>query len=232
MINGFYAAKSGAKAFQTSLDITANNIANVNTQGYKAQSASFTDVLYTNAQGSEYLTGNGTRLAATSIDTEQGGLMQIGDGSVAIEGKGFFAVEDEGGDTVYTRSGSFSLSVEGNQTYLVLPDGGYLLNRYGQRIAVNDGDMMAAIRQAALYTFPNPGELEALGNGCYAATEASGDPALDNASQLKESAYELSNVDLAEEMTRMMLAQRGLQMNLRMLQTADELEQDANNLRG
>ncbi len=231
MINGFYAAKSGVKAFQTGLDITANNIANVNTQGFKAQSASFTDLVYTNAQGSDFLTGNGTRLAATSLQAEQGGLMQVGDGSAAIQGDGFFAVENDQGDTVYTRVGTFSLSVEGNQSFLVLPDGGYVLDRNDRRIAVDGGDVTAAIRQAALYAFPNPGELQALGGGYFAATDASGEAEPDDESQLVESAYELSNVDLSAEMTRMMLHQRGLQFNLRMLQTADELEQVVNNLR-
>ncbi len=231
MINGFYAAKAGAKVFQTSLDITANNIANANTQGYKAQTASFTDLVYTNAQGGEFLAGNGARLASTSVLSGQGGLGQDGERSAAIEGEGFFAVQNAQGDTVYTRSGSFSLSAEGEARYLVSADGGYVLNQNGQRIALEGEDIRTAIRQAALYSFPNPDALTALGNSRFAATEASGDAVIDNASQLVESAYELSNVDLVTEMTRMMLAQRGFQFNLRMLQTADELEQVVNSLR-
>lgn len=231
MINGFYAAKSGVKAFQTSLDIAANNIANVNTQGYKAQSASFTDLMYTSAQGADFLVGNGSRLAATTLAAEQGGLSQDGERSVAIQGDGLFAIENAQGDTVYSRSGGFALSAQGDELYLVSPDGGYVLNQNGQHIKVDGGDMRAAAQQAALYTFPNPGELMAMGNSQYAATDSSGAAVIDNASQLKESAYELSNVDLLSEMTHMMLAQRGIQLNLRMLQTADEMEQAANALR-
>ncbi len=231
MINGFYAAKSGVKTFQTSLDITANNIANANTQGYKAQTASFTDLMYTNAQGAEFLVGNGARLAATALQAEQGGLGPDGEGSAAIQGEGFFAIENAQGDTVYTRSGGFSLSSQGDELYLILPDGGYVLDENDQRITVDDGDMRAAIHQAALYAFPNPDALMALGGGRYAPTEASGEAALDDASRLVESAFELSNVDLVSEMTRMMLSQRGVQFNLRMMQTADELEQVVNNLR-
>ncbi len=231
MINGFYAAKSGVKAFQTSLDVTANNMANVNTQGYKAQSASFTDLVYTSAQGAEFTAGNGVRLSATSLQSEQGGLMQDGERSVAIQGEGFFAIENAQGDTVYTRSGGFALSIEGQESYLVSSDGGYVLDQNDQRITVDEGGMHAAIQQAALYSFSNPDALMALGNSQYAATEASGEPAYDNASQMVDSAYELSNVDMTQEMTRMMLAQRGVQFNLRMLQTADELEQVVNNLR-
>jgi flagellar basal-body rod protein FlgG len=231
MINGFYAAKSGAKAFQTGLDVTANNIANVNTQGYKAQTASFTDLMYTSAQGADYLVGNGARLAATALQAEQGGLSQDGESSVAIEGEGFFAIENAQGDTVYTRSGGFALSSEGNAIYLVMPDGGYVLDANSRRITVNDGDMRAALHQAGLFTFPNPDALAALGDSLYTETNASGQAVQDKASQLKESAYEMSNVDLVSEMTRMMLNQRGMQVNLRMLQTADELEQVVNNLR-
>jgi flagellar basal-body rod protein FlgG len=231
MINGFYAAKSGVKAFQTGLDVTANNIANANTQGYKAQTASFTDLMYTNAQGAEFLVGNGARLAATSLAAEQGGLSPDGESSVAIQGEGFFAIENAQGDTVYTRSGGFALSSEGNEIYLVQPDGGYVLDANSQRIKVLDGDMRAAFHQAGLFTFPNPDALAALGDSQYMETNASGQAVQDKASQLEESAFELSNVDLVSEMTRMMINQRGVQFNLRMLQTADELEQTVNNLR-
>ena len=231
MINGFYAAKSGVKVFQTGLDVNANNIANANTLGYKAQTASFTDLMYTSAQGADFSVGNGARLAATALSTEQGGISPDGISSVSIEGEGFFAIENAQGDTVYTRSGGFALSSEGNGTYLVMPDGGYVLDSNGGHITVADGGVSAAIQKAGLFTFPNPDALEAIGNSRYAETNASGQAAADNVSQIKESAYELSNVDLASEMTRMMMNQRGVQFNLRMLQTADELEQVVNNLR-
>ncbi len=231
MINGFYAAKSGIKSFQTSLDITANNIANANTQGFKAETASFTDLVYTSAQGAEFVAGNGSRLAATSLDTDQGGLAQDGERGFAIEGAGFFAIENAQGETVYTRTGGFAISAEGEDSFLTLPGGGYVLDESGQHIPLENGDMRAAVQNAALYAFPNPDALTALGNGQYAPTEASGDAAADEVSQIRDSAMELSNVDIVSEMTRMMLAQRGIQFNMRMLQTADELEQAVNSLR-
>lgn len=235
MINGFYAAKAGAKAFQTSLDITANNIANANTQGYKAQSASFTDLVYTNSQGMDILTGNGARIVATSLLTQQAGV-QLNDGGydVAVNGEGFIAVQDAQGQQVYTRAGNFNLSAEGNQLFLTLAGGEYALNQNGQRIQVQSGDpqdVRQAIAQVALYAFPNPSALEPLGGGMYGETLASGQAAIDAGSSLIESASEVSNVDLTSEITRMMIAQRGLQMNLKMIQTADELEQDVNSLR-
>lgn len=231
MINGFYAAKSGVKVFQSSLDITANNIANTNTEGYKAQTASFTDLMYTSAQGADFLVGNGARLSATDLNTAQGGLSPDGERSVAVEGEGFFAIEGAQGNTEYTRAGGFALSAEGNGIYLVTPDGGYVLDANNRRITVTGGDIQAAIHQAGLFTFPNPDALTALGDSRYAQTNASGQAVRDNASQIRESALELSNVDLTLEMTHMMMAQRGVQFNLRMLQTADELEQVVNNLR-
>jgi len=231
MINGFYSAKAGAKSYQASLDVTANNIANANTQGYKAQQISFTDLIYTNAQGAEYLVGNGARVASTTLNTEQGGLGQDGLRSVAIKGEGFFALDNGQNDPVYTRTGVFALSVENNAMYLTTSDGSYVLDESGQHIQVTDGDIGAAIDRAALYTFPNPQELQALGDNHYAATNASGAAAADTESQIVSSAYEMSNVDLVSEMTHMMLAQRGMQFSMRMIQTADELEQTVNNLR-
>ncbi len=231
MINGFYAAKSGAKSYQARLDVTANNIANVNTQGYKAQQISFTDLIYTNAQGADFLVGNGTRVAATTVNAEQGGLGQDGLRSVAIKGEGFFALVNGQNDPVYTRTGDFALSVENNAIYLTTSDGSYVLDQNEQHIQVTDGDIGAAVNRAALYTFPNPEELQALGDNHYAATNASGAAAVDEESQIVGSAYELSNVDLTSEITHMMLAQRGMQLSMRMIQTADELEQTVNNLR-
>ena len=231
MINGFYAAKAGAKSFQSSLDVTANNIANVNTQGYKAQEISFTDLIYTDAQGADFMVGNGSRVAGTTVNAEQGGLGQDGQRSVAIKGEGFFALDNGQNDPVYTRTGDFALSAEGNAMYLTTSDGSYVLDQNGQHIQVTDGDIGTAVSRAALYSFPNPEELEALGDNHYAATNASGAAAADTQSQIVGNAYELSNVDLTREVTHMMLAQRGMQLSLRMIQTADELEQIVNNLR-
>lgn len=231
MINGFYAAKSGVRVFQTSLDITANNIANVNTQGYKAQTASFTDLMYTNAQGQNVLTGSGSRVTATSVDMAQGGSQPDQERCASIQGEGFFAVRDDAGNLAYTREGNFSVSVTGNQAYLTLPGGRFALDQGGNRIQVTNGDVNTAMYQAALYSFANPSALAALGDGRFAPTGASGAAALDNQSSLIVDASEQSNVDLSEEMTRLMIAQRGMQFNLRMLQTADEVEQMVNNLR-
>ena len=231
MINGFYAAKAGAKSYQANLDVTANNIANANTQGYKAQQISFTDLIYTNAQGADFLVGNGSRVAGTTVNAEQGGIGQDGLRSVSIKGEGFFALDNGQNNPVYTRTGDFSLSMEGNAIYLTTNDGSYVLDKNKQHIQVTNGDISAAIEKAALYTFPNPQELQALGDNHYAATTASGAAVADTKSQIVASAYELSNVDLVSEFTHMMLAQRGMQFSLRMIQTADELEQTVNNLR-
>ncbi len=153
-----------------------------------------------------------------------------------VEGPAYFAVQNPAEDAelpaLYMRSGAFHLTNENGVAYLAAPGGGYVLDQGGQRIQVLDGDLAAAFAQVALYAFPNPGGLTALGDGLYAPNEASGEPAEDATSRLVQGALEGSNVDLSTEIAHMMTAQRGFQMNARMLEAIDELEQAANSLRG
>lgn len=236
MINGFYAAKSGLKSYQFSLDVTANNIANVDTAGFQAKTASFSDLIYTRTQGLDVTAGNGSRVYATSAVVEQGSF-QPGDAlSAMVEGRAYFAVQNPSEDAevpaLYMRSGAFRLTSENGAVYLTAPGGGYVLDQGGQRIQVQNGDIAAAFAQVALYAFPNPGGLTALGDGRYAPNEVSGEPAQDAASRLVQGGLEGSNVDMSTEIAHMMVAQRGFQVNARMLQTIDELEQTVNSLRG
>ncbi len=231
MINGFYAAKSGMKNYQYSLDVTGNNIANVNTQGYQAKEVNFTDLIYTSAQGLDVMVGNGSRAQTTTNITNQGAAGQEWPMSAMISGTGYFSVENADGTISFLRSGNFSISQEQGQSYLVVKSGEYVLNQQGQRIAANLNDFEGALAQVALYSFLNPGALDAQGDGKYAVSAASGEAAVDNVSQWVTGATELSNVDLIGEMTRMMIAQRGFQFNAKMIQTADELEQITNGLR-
>lgn len=235
MINGFYAAKSGLKSYQFSLDVTANNIANVETTGFQAKTANFSDLVYTRSQNLDVAAGNGSRVYATSAVTEQGSF-QAGDAmSAMIQGGAYFAVQNPAEDAevpaLYMRSGAFRLADENGATYLTAPGGGYVLDQGGQRIQVQNGDIAAAFNQVALYAFPNPGGLTALGDGRYAPSEASGEPAQDATSLLIQGGLEGSNVDLSTEIAHIMVAQRGFQVNARMLQTIDELEQTVNGLR-
>lgn len=236
MINGFYAAKSGLRSYQFSLDVTANNIANADTAGYQAKTANFADLIYTRTQGLDVVAGNGSRVDSTSAVVEQGSY-QPGDSlSGIIEGRGYIAVQNPTGDaavpTCYTRSGAFKLTDDNGTLYLTASGGGYALDQAGNRIPVTNGDVAAALSQVALYSFPNPGALTALGGGLYAPSTASGAAAQDAASRLIQGGLEGSNVDMATEMAHLMTAQRGFQLNAKMLQTIDEIEQTANSLRG
>ncbi len=236
MINGFFAAKSGLRSYQFSLDVTANNIANVDTVGYQAKTANFSDLIYTRTQGLDVVAGNGSRVYSTSAVVEQGSY-QPGDSlSAMVEGRGYFAIQNpaENADVpaLYMRSGAFQLTSENGAAYLTAPGGGYVLDQGGQRIQVQNGDITAAFAQVALYSFPNPGGLTAMGGGRYAPNEVSGEPAQDVLSRLVQGGVEGSNVDMSTEIAHMMVAQRGFQLNARMLQTIDEIEQTANGLRG
>jgi flagellar basal-body rod protein FlgG len=236
MINGFYAAKSGLRSYQFSLDVTANNIANVDTAGYQAKTANFADLIYTRTQGLDVVAGNGSRVSSTSAVVEQG-IYQSGDSlSAIIEGRGYFAVQNPTANatvpTFYMRSGSFKLADDNGTIYLTAPGGGYVLDQGGQRIPVTNGDVTTALTQVALYSFPNPGGLTALGGGLFAPSTASGAAAQDATSRLVQGGLEGSNVDMATEMAHLMTAQRGFQLNAKMLQTIDEIEQTANSLRG
>lgn len=236
MINGFYAAKSGLRSFQFSLDVTANNIANVDTEGYQARTTNFADLVYTATQGTDIAAGNGSRVLSTSRVVEQGAFQEGGALSALVMGEGYYAVMNPNGDDEqnisYMRSGSFTLTEENGALYLTAPGGYYVLDQGGDRIEVVDGDVAAAFEQVQLYAFQNSGALTALGDSRFAPSESSGEPVEDENSTLVQGLLERSNVDLAGEVSRMMLAQRGFQANARMLQTIDEIEQTANTLRG
>ncbi|MEA4921201.1 MAG: flagellar hook basal-body protein [Clostridiaceae bacterium] len=231
MINGFYSAKTGAKSFQNSLSVTANNIANVSTSNYKAQKVRFSELMATNVSGSDIEAGNGSRISSSYRDCGEGGYNVLsGTMSYAIDGQGYFAVKSADGSTSYTRSGSFSKSEEG-ESYLVTNDGMYVLDANNQRISVAEEISSEDLSKVALYKFENPEALTAAGNALFLPNDVSGGAMPDAESKIIEGVEERSNVNMVDEMTSMMNAQRGLQYNLKMVQTADEIEQLINALR-
>lgn len=236
MINGFYAAKSGMRTAQFSLDVTGNNIANANTDGYQARNANFADLIYTRTQGLEVVAGNGVRAVSTSVSNAQNPFLGEGRYSAAIVGEGYYAVqnpaEDAEQEVLYMRASAFALTSDGNATYLVAQGGAYVLDEAGQRIEVQNGDVDAALRRIALLRIPNPGAMTALGGGQFMLTEQAGEAAADETSTMNIGVMAGSNVDMSMEMAHMIVAQRGFQMNARMLQTIDEIEQTASMLNG
>lgn len=263
MLRSMYSGISGLKNFQTKLDVIGNNVANVNTHGFKKGRVIFKD-LYSqtvagasgpsNGQGgvNPKQVGLGAQLGA--IDTIHGGGSPQFTGNtldIAIEGDGFFEVGTDGADQkYYTRAGNFSLDEEG---HIVNADGLYLKDTNGAKIQVDlkaetmaignngivsqvvDGELqeIATIR---LVKFNNPGGLEKMGGNYYLQSPNSGDP-LETAPQqqgagkLQSGSLEMSNVDLSEEFTEMIVAQRGFQANTRIITTSDEILQELVNLK-
>jgi len=251
-MNAIHIAASGLRAQQNRLDIIGSNVSNVNSIGYKSTRADFKDALYTTIENPDGPTleanlvgGNGVITAATSTNYDQGAIEdtdQMYD--LAIIGEGFFVVENHNGEIRYTRNGSFGLSNEGDQVFLVTGAGQYVLDDTGNRIAlpvgenVNigyggiirnlDGDVLGNI---AVVNFTNPVGLDAMGDTSFMQTEVSGEPFNIVDAQIRQGAVEKSNVDLAQELTLMMRTQRAFSLASQALRTADEMDGLANNMR-
>jgi flagellar basal-body rod protein FlgG len=251
MIKAFYTATSGAQASQTSIDISANNLANLNTTGYKTKSASFSDILYTNINGGSTTpqnlqTGSGVKLQDVSSVFTQSAIEDTGHVlDVAIEGDGFFAVKDSNNNISYTRAGNFSISNDGTNSYLINSNGDYVLDQNLNPSIVNGSVdnvvLVAPDRNNAtnntyiklgVFNFKNPYALSPQGESKYTVNNLSGQPALDTNSKLVQGSLEVSSVNMTSEMTNMIEAQRAFQFSAKMIQVADEIEQMANTLRG
>ncbi|MDF2567474.1 MAG: flagellar basal-body rod protein FlgG [Oscillospiraceae bacterium] len=234
MIRGFYSAGSGLRTQQTALDNAANNIANVNTTGYKKQSLSFSDLLYSNLATPEgnapqnLKVGNGVRETQADTLFTQGGVQQTGGIlDFAITANGFFGVLSPDGTVRYTRDGSFKISPEQQGNYLVTADGGYVLDKNGNKILAESQDL---INQIGVFDFANPYGLQQAGNNMFEKTGISGN-AVGITGQLHNGYLEYSNVELADEMSSLISIQKAYQFNAKLIQTADEIENITNNLR-
>jgi flagellar basal-body rod protein FlgG len=232
----FYTAAVGANAQQTRMNIIANNLANINTEGYKAQSAGFVDLLYNKyyrAATKAPETGCGARVEKTDILYAQGGAMPTGgEYDFTIVGDGFFAVYDPGTqDVYYTRNGHFSLSdFDNNIFYLVDDQGNLLLDKHLDVIRVRPGEENQKL-DIGVFDFISKEGMLLKGNNYYSPVEKNGNPFLNEDAELIPGKLEMSNVDLAYEMAKVIETQRAYQMALKMVQTSDEIEQTINNLR-
>lgn len=240
MINAFYVSKSGAKNYQYYLNAVANNVANINTNGFKAQSVNFTDLLYSEKHGLQF--GNGSRAVVTR-DMSPGGMQSSESGlSVMVKGDGFIAVQGADGQIAYTRSVNLGVANIDGVSYLVTAAGDFVLDNNLNRVVIDDVQSSITLKAPAeadgesgytlgVFTFVNPQDLIAFGNGKYALNEEAGMEAIpDTASTLAQNMEETSNVDLISEMAKMIAAQRGFQANAQMIRTVDEMEYIANNL--
>ena len=261
MIRSLYTAATGMAAQQVNMDVTANNLANVNTTGFKKSRADFQDLLYqtirtpgaTQAQGVQVPTGVqiglGTRLAATQKIFTPGDVQATGNKlDVMVEGDGFFEVRLPSGESAYTRDGSFKRDSQGrvvtSDGYPVQPD--ITIPAEAKEITIGeDGTVSVTIAgqsapqdcgQIQLVKFLNPAGLQSQGRNLYAKSDASGEaiagtPGQDGLGTLAQGFVEMSNVKVVDEMVSMIVAQRAYEVNSKSIQTADEMLNIANNLR-
>jgi flagellar basal-body rod protein FlgG len=256
-------AATGMAAQQTNVETIANNLANMNTTGFKEQRAEFQDLLYQNiqtpgAQTSDQGTyapngiqiGAGVRTAAIYRITTQGDLKQTSNPyDVAIQGSGYFRIQQADGTDAYTRSGNFSLSPQGQ---LVTQDGQVVqpgiaipqntltvqINAQGQVNATVAGNSTPqTVGQLELTRFPNEAGLNAVGNNLYLETPASGSPQAGvpgstGYGTVQQGYLETSNVNSVDEITALITAQRAYEMNSKVISAADQMLQQTAQLGG
>ena len=252
MLRALSSAAAGMQAQQTKLDVTANNIANVSTGGFKKSRAEFADLMYQSTRPAGAATGAGAnapgglevglgvRVAATQRMMGQGAILTTNNPlDVSIQGNGFFEVTTPSGETAYTRNGAFKTDAEGqlvtSDGYLVgggitIPQGAQVtIAADGTVSALIDGDPQPqSLGQLQLANFINPAGLQAAGNNLYKASAASGEaitvpPGTDGAGSLLQGAVEGSNVSVVEEMVDLIAGQRAYEINSRVIKAADEM---------
>lgn len=261
MIGALNTAATGMEAQQLMIDIIANNLANVNTTGFKKSRGNFQDLMYrtlrapgmSTASGFEAPTGlqvgQGARTISTQRMFSQGQYKNTQNPlDIAIEGDGFFQITTPNGETQYTRDGSFKTDAQGQ----VVTNEGYLLDPPitipAEAVSVTIGEDGTVTVQLAnqteatevgtiqLATFINPSGLEALGRGFYRPTNASGQalqaqPGQEGAGMIAQGFLETSNVKVVEEMIDMITGQRAYEINSKVIKTADQMLQGITSLR-
>src|SRR5476651_1013566 len=255
MIPSLYIAKTGLDAQQTNMDVIANNLANVSTNGFKRQRAVFEDLLYQTirqpgAQSSEQTNlpsglqiGTGVRPVATERLHAQGNLSQTNNSKdIAIKGQGFFQVQLPDGTTSYTHDGSFQLDQNGQLVslsgYQVIPAitipanaWSITVGRDGIVSVTQQGQTVAQqVGQLTLSTFINDSGLESMGENLYQETQSSGapiesTPGLNGAGLLYQGYVETSNVNVAEELVNMIQTQRAYEINSKAVSTSEQMLQ-------
>jgi len=261
MIRSLWTSATGMQAQALNLDVIANNLANVNTAGFKKSRAEFQDLLYetlrpagtSSSQDTQVPTGiqigHGTRPSTVLKIFSQGNMENTkNELDLAIEGDGFFQIILPNGETAYTRDGSFKLDSDGR---IVNSDGFALepeISIPSDALSISVGiDGTVSVLQAGdsipseigtieLARFVNPAGLISTGRNLYITSEASGDemtgtPGEDGLGSIAQGFLEMSNVSVVDEMVSMITAQRAYEVNSKSIQTADEMLQMANNIK-
>ncbi|BBO23252.1 MAG: flagellar basal-body rod protein FlgG [Armatimonadetes bacterium] len=261
MMRSLTTAGTGMVAQQMNLDTIANNLANVNTTAFKQQRAEFQDLMYqiykvsgtsTGAGAQQPITlnvGLGSKFSANATSFNSGPLLATGNPlDLAISGEGFFEIELPNGTLAYTRDGSFKVDANG----ILVTSDGYPLSPSitiptgVTAVSVSESGVISALLpdtnepqelgQLTVAIFPNPSGLIRLGQNLYEAGGASGTPTTVNpgeegSGRIQAGFLEGSNVQIVEEMVRMILAQRAYEINSKAIQTADDMLGMLNNLK-
>ncbi|NJB66985.1 flagellar basal-body rod protein FlgG [Desulfobaculum xiamenense] len=259
MMRSLWTAATGMVAQQLNIDVISNNLANVNTIGFKKSRAEFEDLMYQN-------------LKIAGSPTEAGGRiptgMQVGMGvkpttvhkfftqgdfqntnnplDMVIEGDGFFQV-DVNGESAYTRAGAFKLDNEGRVVtangYVLQPEftvpvetANIVVTENGHMAALDKNGEELAATDITLFNFINPAGMKSVGKNLYIPTEASGDanegtPGEDNTGTIAQGFIEMSNVEIVDEMVAMIVGQRAYEINSKAVTTSDQMLQIANQLK-
>lgn len=259
MIRSLSIAGSGMKIQQMQLDTIANNLSNVNTTGFKKNNIEFQDMLYQKMQVAtkerpvNIEVGTGARLSSTMVDFSQGILEAVENPySLAIDGSGFFKVQLSNGDIGYSRNGAFNLNAD---NVLVTADGYKVLDSGGSEIQLPDvfedvqvtetGEVFvkevgsndfSSVGIIGISNFPNPSGLEKKGGSVYMPNITSGDPidglaGDDGYGKIRQRFLEKSNVQVVDEMIKMITSQRAYEISSKMIATSDEILQMTNNLK-
>lgn len=261
MIRALRTAASGMTAQQLNVDNIANNLANVNTTGFKKSKVEFQDIMYQSlrkpgvqsAVGAVTPTaldvGYGAKPIATTREYSVGTLQQTGNPlDIAIDGAGFLQVQQPDGSTAYTRDGSVKMTAEGrlatSDGFILTPE--ITIPEDAVSISIGFDGMVSVVQpgsndatdvgQLELARFINPAGLSAIGHNLYQETPASGTPITGVPNEagmgtVNQGYLEMSNVDVVTEMVNMIVAQRAYEINSKAIQTADDMTSLVNNLK-
>ncbi len=261
MIRALHTAATGMASQEANVNTISNNLANVNTTGFKKARTEFDDLLYETVQeagarssaDSEFnvgiQVGSGSKVSATRKQHTQGSPQMTNNPyDLMVNGEGFFGIVGNNGELKFTRDGSFNVDAQGN-----------LVTRGGQKvfpgitvppnimsINISEAGVVEAflrnspepinLGQIPVFTFVNPTGMRSEGGNLLAATQASGQPmqgvpGVDNAGIVMQGAIESSNVNVMNEMTDLIKAQRAYEMNSKVMGIADQMLQTVNNVR-
>ena len=259
MLKSLNTAATGMDAQQRKMDTIANNLANVNTTGFKRSRTEFEEVYVetlrragapeNGGKPAPLETGLGVRTVSTTRSFAQGNLVGTENPlDLAIEGAGFFQVRQPDGTVAYTRAGNLRLDASGRlvtqhgeplEPEILVPSDatGLTVQRDGRVLATVPGRTdPVELGTLELALFPNPGGLESMGRNLFRETPGSGEPYLvlpgeDGAGGIAQGFLETSNVTAVEEMIEMITTQRAYEMNSKVIQAVDQMLQRLTNLR-